>query len=88
MYLFSGNTATQPTTPPTKAMNKDSNRNDRTTLSSPKPSARMAAISRVRSVTAEYMVFRAANTAPMPMTAATMEPSTTISVVRLRDWFS
>ena len=39
------------------------------------------ATSRDRSATAEYMVLRAANTAPMPMTTATMVPSTRIRVV-------
>ena len=41
----------------------------------------MVAISRDRSATAEYMVLRAANTAPRPMTSATSEPSTRMNVV-------
>ena len=36
-----------------------------------KPSARMVAISRPRSATAEYIVLSAPNTAPMAMTTAT-----------------
>ena len=44
--------------------------------------ARMVAISRERSETAEYMVLSAPNTAPMPITPATSEPSTVMRVVK------
>ncbi len=43
-----------------------------------KPMARMVAISRERSETAEYMVLSAPKTAPMPMMTATRVPSTVI----------
>ena len=62
--------------------------NDSTTLPPPKPNARMVAISRERSATAEYIVLRAPNTAPRPITAATMEPSTVMRPVSMRDSFS
>ena len=48
----------------------------------------MVAISRERSATAEYIVLRAPNTAPTPITAATIEPSTVMSPVSMRDSFS
>ena len=85
---FSGSTARQPSAPPTNAMQSASKTNDITTLPVPKPSARMAAISRARSATAEYIVFSAPKTAPMPMTAATMEPRTRINVEIWRDCLS
>ncbi len=50
-----------------------------------KPMARMVAISRERSETAEYMVLSAPMTAPMPMMTATRPPSTVISVVSTCD---
>ena len=59
-----------------------------TTLPAAKPSARIVAISRARSVTAEYIVLSAPKTAPIPMTAATIEPSTVMSVVSWRDCFA
>ena len=40
---------------------------DTTTGMPPNPNARNVAISTVRALTAEYMVLRAANTAPMAM---------------------
>ena len=55
-------------------------------LPPPKPSARSTAISRERSATAEYIVLSAPITAPSPITAATMPPSTVISVVTSVDW--
>ena len=53
-----------------------------------KPSARMVAISRPRSATAEYIVLRAPNTAPIAMMAATRPPSTVISCVMAEDCFA
>ena len=78
---LTGNTAMQPITPPIPAINRDSNRNETTTLVVPKPNARMVAISRDRSATAEYMVLSAPKTAPIAITAAISVPSTVISVV-------
>src|SRR5688572_7328347 len=71
---FRGRTARQPTSPPTSETKSDSRTKDTITLPPPKPRARRVAISRVRSATAEYIVFRAANTAPSPITTATMDP--------------
>ena len=85
---FSGSTTAQPSRPPTRAMQSDSMTNETITLPAPNPSARIVAISRARSVTAEYIVLSAPNTAPMPITAATMEPSTVMSVVSWRDCFA
>ena len=62
-------------------MQSDSITNDTTTLPLPNPRARSVAISRVRSETAEYIVFNAPKTAPMPITIAMIEPSTVINVV-------
>ena len=82
---LTGSAARQPTSPPIPAMNSASTTKDITTLGPPKPSARMVAISRERSATAEYMVLRAPNTAPSPITAATIEPSTVMSPVSICD---
>src|SRR2546426_9189948 len=57
-----GRTARQPTRPPTKEIKRASKRKERTTFPELKPSARMVAISRPRSATAEYMVLRAPKT--------------------------
>src|SRR5438552_5507075 len=62
-----GRTARQPRTPPTKEISRASKRKERTTLPGLKPRARIVAISRPRSATAEYMVLRAPKTAPMAM---------------------
>ena len=85
---LTGRTATQPRTPPRPAMKSDSKTNERTTLPPPKPRARMVAISRVRSETAEYIVLSAPKTAPMPMTKATSVPRTRIIVVSAWEFFS
>src|SRR5882724_7816939 len=82
-----GSTARQPTRPPTKEIRRASNKKDVTTLADPKPSARMVAISRPRSETAEYIVFRAPKMAPMAMIAATNPPRMVISVVMRVDCF-
>ena len=78
---FNGRTAMQPTAPPMKDMMKASIRNENTTAAAPKPSARMVAISRPRSATAEYMVLRAPKIAPMAMTPATSPPRMVMSWV-------
>src|SRR5437762_2724694 len=88
VYPLSGSTTMQPRIPPTSAMHSASMTNDITTLPAPKPSARMVAISRARAVTAEYIVLSAPKTAPMPITAATIEPRTVMSVVSCRDCFA
>ena len=77
---FKGNTATAPSIPPTKEMSRASTIKENTTLPAPKPRARRVAISRERSATAEYIVFKAPNTAPMPMIKATIPPSHSIIV--------
>ena len=59
--------------------------NETTTLPAPNPMARMVAISRARSVTAEYMVLSAPKIAPIPITTATMLPSTVMSMVSCCD---
>jgi len=82
---FSGRTTMQPRRPPTSAMHKDSTTNEMTMLPLPNPSARSVAISRERSATAEYIVFSAPKTAPIPITTAMIEPSTVIRVVSCRD---
>ena len=69
-------------------MHRASTTKDTTILPLPKPRARRVAISRERSATAEYIVFSAPKTAPIPMTTATIEPSTVISVVSCRDCFA
>ena len=85
---FRGRTATEPSSPPTNAMRRASKRKDITMLKAPKPIARMVAISRERSDTAEYIVLSAPKTAPTPMIEATKVPRTVIKVVRPRDCFS
>ncbi len=85
---FSGSTARQPINPPTNEINKASITNEKTTDGPPKPSARMVAISRPRSETAEYIVFKAPKTAPMAMMPATRPPSTVISLVKRLDCFA
>src|SRR6267143_5339005 len=82
-----GSTARQPTRPPTKEIKRASNKKDVTTLADPKPRARIVAISRPRSATAEYIVFRAPKMAPMAMMAATNPPRMVISVVMRVDCF-
>ena len=67
-------------------MKSDSKTNDSTTVPPPKPRARIVAISRDRSATAEYIVFRAAKTAPIPITRATRNPRTRMRSVSVRDW--
>jgi hypothetical protein len=67
--------------PPASATSSASITKDNTTAPSPNPRARMVAISRERSATAEYIVFSAANTAPRAITSATSEPSTVMNVV-------
>jgi hypothetical protein len=84
---FRGSTTMQPTNPPTKAMSKASMTNENTTDGPPNPSARIVAISRPRSATAEYMVLSAPKTAPIAITPATRPPSTVISVVKRFDCF-
>src|SRR5580704_8441927 len=59
---FNRRTARQPNTPPTKEIKSASMRKEKTTEGPPKPSARMVAISRPRSATAEYMVLSAPKT--------------------------
>ncbi len=54
-------------------------------LPPPNPSARSTAISRERSATAEYIVLSAPITAPSAITAATMPPSTVMSVLTIVD---
>jgi hypothetical protein len=78
---LSGKTAMQPRTPPTKEIRRASNRKESTTFPELKPTARMVAISRPRSATAEYMVLRAPKIAPMAMIAATNPPSMVMSWV-------
>src|SRR5579862_6329475 len=56
---LSGSTAKQPTAPPMNDMSSASIRNENTTAAAPKPRARIVAISRPRSATAEYMVLSA-----------------------------
>src|SRR6185369_1975120 len=70
---FRGSTARHPSRPPASETNRASRTNETTTAPPPKPTARMVATSRVRSATAEYIVFKAAKTAPTPMTRATIE---------------
>ena len=55
--------------------------NEKTTAAAPNPSARMVAISRPRSATAEYMVLSAPKIAPMAITLATRPPRTVMSCV-------
>src|SRR5438552_7108618 len=78
---FKGSTAIQPSNPTTREINSASKTNDRTMLEAPKPRARMVAISRERSATAEYMVFSAPKIAPTPMIPATNPPRMVMSLV-------
>src|SRR6266850_3213643 len=87
VHPLSRSTARQPTRPPTKEIKRASNKKDMTTLTDPKPSARMVAISRPRSETAEYIVFNAPKIAPIAMMAATNPPRMVISVVMRVDCF-
>src|SRR5258705_2634805 len=66
---FKGRTATAPMAPPIKEIRSASIKNENTTAAPPNPKARMVAISRPRSATAEYMVLSAPKTAPMAITA-------------------
>ena len=76
---LSGRTQTAPMAPPMKEIKSASIKKEKTTAAPPKPRARMVAISRPRSATAEYMVFRAPKTAPMAMTEATSPPRMVMS---------
>ncbi len=78
---FRGRTARQPIPPPTKEMRSASIEKEITTATAPNPRARMVAISRPRSATAEYIVLSAPKTAPMAMIAATNPPNVVMSVV-------
>ena len=77
----------QPINPPTNEIRSASITNEKTTDGPPNPSARIVAISRPRSETAEYMVFSAPKTAPIAMMPATSPPSTVMRVVSLVDCF-
>src|SRR5262249_14252669 len=61
VYPWKGTTTMAPMTPPTSAISMASATNERTTAPAPNPIARSVAISRPRSDTAEYIVFRDAN---------------------------
>ena len=58
-----------PTRPPIIASNMDSTSTDNRTLEPGNPIARNVAISRLRALTDEYMVFSAPNQAPVAMIA-------------------
>ena len=88
MNPFKGSAQRQPIIPPMAAMIVASTINDMAMLPELKPRARMAAISRDRSETAEYIVFSAARTAPIPITNAIMDPMVSIRVVNITDCFA
>jgi hypothetical protein len=82
--LKNSHAITEPITPPIPASNNDSASTDTTIAVAPNPSARKVAISRSRSLTAEYIVFSAPKTAPMAM----MPPTTYArnEITRLMPW--
>jgi hypothetical protein len=80
---LSGKIAAQPTSPPMNDMKSASKINETTIAAAPKPMARIVAISRDRSETAEYMVLSAPKIAPMPITPATRVPSTVMRAAGL-----
>src|SRR5215469_9786630 len=82
---LSGRTARQPIKPAANDINRASKRKERMTFQVEKPRARMVAISRPRSATAEYMVFKAPNIAPIAIMAATKPPRTVMSRVIVVD---
>ena len=83
-----GSTTRHPSRPPASDTKRASSTKETTTAPPPKPTARMVAISRVRSATAEYMVLSAAKTAPTPMIRATIVPRPRIMFVIIREAFA
>src|SRR5262245_10504220 len=74
-----------PIVPAASASASDSSKNDPSTAPGRKPSARSVPISVVRAATDAYIVFIAANTAPIPMITATTPPSAR-SWLATTDW--
>ena len=74
-----------PSRPPSKASAIASTITETTTGTLPKPRARKVAISTVRVATAEYIVFSAANKAPMAMMTAMAKPKPSIWPARPPD---
>ena len=75
-----------PIAAPIKASRSASTSTDTTTPPAPKPIARSVAISRVRALTAEYIVFSAAKIAPRPMNTPTAMPTSPKISFASSDW--